>query len=136
MEISLAQTIEEAAQGELIDRKGPGLWQTVFIVTIGITIASCEWVFAYRNTTYGIVIALALVVAIYIILSVSRLEQRITNCGESLVLIPLYILFTSSLPWFFVNEQYLLPAVYSCILGLCLWHIYQKNLSLKQIIVT
>ncbi len=42
-------------------------------------------------------------------------------------------MFTSSLPWFFINQQYLLPAVYSCILGLCLWHVYQKNLSLKKI---
>jgi len=61
------------------------------------------------------------------------LEQRITNCAESLALIPLYILFTSSLPWFFINQQYLLPAVYSCILALCLWHVYQKKLSLKEL---
>lgn len=26
-----------------------------------------------------------------------------------------------------------LPVVYSCILGLCLWHVYRKDLSLKQI---
>jgi membrane protease YdiL (CAAX protease family) len=43
-------------------------------------------------------------------------------------------LFTSSLPWFFINQQYILPAVYSTILGLILWHVYQKHLSLKQIL--
>jgi hypothetical protein len=98
-----------------------------------VTIAVCEYVFAYQNVAWGIVIALALAIGIYLMLSILHLDQRITNCGESLALIPLYILFTSSLPWFFINQQYLLPAVYSCILGLCLWHVYQKNLSLKEI---
>ena len=72
-------------------------------------------------------------IAIYIIISVLHFDYRILNCAESLTLIPLYILFTSSLPWFFINQQYLLPAVYSCILALCLWHAYQKNLSLKEL---
>jgi membrane protease YdiL (CAAX protease family) len=113
---------------------GRKLPQAVFIASICGTIAVCEYVFAYQNVAYGIVIALVLVIVIYLMLSTLRLDQRIINCGESLALIPLYILFTSSLPWFFINEQYLLPAVYSCILGLCLWHTYQKDLSLKQIL--
>ena len=105
----------------------------LFIAGIGVLIAICEWVFAYQNVAYGIVIALGLAILIYIILSTLHLEPRITSCGESLALIPLYILFTSSLPWFFINQQYLLPAVYSVILGLCLWHVYQRKLSLKQL---
>jgi membrane protease YdiL (CAAX protease family) len=109
------------------------LWQVMFIVTAGITITGCEWVFAYQNVAWGICIALGLTIVIYLVLSTLRLDRRITNCGESLALIPLYILFTSSLPWFFINQQYLLPAVYSCILGLCLWHTYKRDLSLKQI---
>ncbi len=108
-------------------------WQVLFIVTIGVLIAICEWVFAYQNVAYGIVIALGLAILIYIMLSTLNFEPRITNCGESLALIPLYILFTSSLPWFFINQQYLLPAVYSVILALVLWHVYQKKLSLRQL---
>jgi len=104
-----------------------------FIVLIGLAIAACEYVFAYQNVAYGIIIALALAIVIYLMLSILHLDERIANCGESLALIPLYILFTSSLPWFFINQQYLLPAVYSCIFGLVFWHIYQKNLSLKEI---
>jgi membrane protease YdiL (CAAX protease family) len=130
---SLAQTTREAKQGELVKRAGLSLWQVMFIVTTGITITGCEWVFAYQNVAWGISIALGLTIVIYLVLSTLHLDQRITNCGESLALIPLYILFTSSLPWFFINQQYLLPAVYSCILGLCLWHTYQKGLSLKRI---
>jgi len=77
--------------------------------------------------------ALALAIVIYILLSSLHLERRIVICAESLTLIPLYILFTSSMPWFFIDQQYLLPAVYSCVLGLCLWHIYQNNLSPKKL---
>ena len=108
-------------------------WQVLFIVNVMGLITICEWIFAYRNVAYGIVIALGLAVLIYFMLSTMRLEPRIVKCAESLALIPLYILFTSSLPWFFINQQYLLPAVYSCILGLCLWHIYQNKLSLKEL---
>ncbi len=134
MESSPAQTTGEVGQGELAKRTALSHWQALFVAVICVTVAVCEYVFAYQNVAYGIVSALALVIAIYLVLSMVRLDQKIANCGESLALIPLYILFTSSLPWFFINQQYLLPAVYSCILGLCLWHIYQKNLSLKQII--
>ena len=122
----------EIARGEAIGRLSR--WQVLFIAAIGVLITICEWVFAYQNVAYGIVIALGLAILIYIMLSTLHFEPRISNCGESLALIPLYILFTSSLPWFFVNEQYLLPAVYSVILGLCLWHIYQRKLSLKQLL--
>ncbi|MEE9202720.1 MAG: type II CAAX endopeptidase family protein [Dehalococcoidia bacterium] len=110
-----------------------GRWQGLFIAAIAVSITLTEWVFAYRSVAYGIGMALALAIAIYFLISVLRLNPWIAICAESLALIPLYILFTSSLPWFFVNQQYLLPAVYSCILGLVLWHIYRNNLSLKEI---
>ena len=133
MERSLIQTRGEIVQGELVERRGFSPWQAAFVAIICVAIAACEYVFAYQNVAYGIVIALALTILIYLMLSILHLDGRITNCGESLALIPLYILFTSSLPWFFINQQYLLPAVYSCVLGLCLWHIYQKKLSLREI---
>ncbi len=121
-------------QGEPSEAMGRfSRWQVLFIVSIGVLIAICEWVFAYQNVAYGIVIALGLVILLYIMLSTLHLEPRITNCGESLALLPLYILFTASLPWFFIGQQYLLPAVYSIILGLVLWQVYQRKLSLKQL---
>ncbi len=125
--------IVKKAQSEWVGSRRFRPWQVLFIAGIGVAIAACEYVFAYHNVAYGIVIALALTIAIYLMLSFFHFDQRITDCGESLALIPLYILFTASLPWFFINQQYLLPAVYSCILGLCLWHVYQKNLSLKEL---
>jgi len=123
----------DQAQNETIARKRPNLWQVLFIAAIMAVITVSEYVFAYYNVAYGIVIALALTIVIYLMLSLLKFDRWITNCGESLVLIPLYILFTASLPWFFINQQYLLPAVYSCILALCLWHIYQKRLNVGEI---
>ena len=130
---SRLQTTGEIVQSELAEPSVLNRWQALFIIGIGVTITACEYVFAYQNVAIGIAMALTLTIAIYLMLSILHLDQRIINCGESLALIPLYILFTSSLPWFFINQHYLLPAVYSCILGLCLWHIYQKKLSLREI---
>jgi len=108
-------------------------WQQLLILAIFAAIAVCEYLFAYQDVAFGIGLALFLALGIYITISVVRLSQPITDCAGSLALIPLYILFTSSLPWFFVNQQYLLPAVYSIILALALLHIYQNKLSLKYI---
>jgi membrane protease YdiL (CAAX protease family) len=113
--------------------KGTSVLQGLFIAVIGLAISACEYVFAYYNVAYGIIIALVLSLAIFIIISVVRLIPPITATAESLAIIPLYILFTSSLPWFFINQQALLPAVYTCILGLCAWHIYHHNVNVKSL---
>jgi hypothetical protein len=118
----------------LIARASP--WGWLFILALLAAISFTEWVFTYRDVAYGIGLALFLSIGIYIVISAARLSQPIVNCAESLVLIPLYILFTSSLPWFFVSQQYLLPAVYSTILALCLWHIYQRKLSFSELGLT
>jgi len=90
-------TREGIAQGRLAEKKG-SRWQIGFIVAIGLAITACKYIFAYQNVAYGIVMALALAIVIYILLSSLHLERRIVICAESLTLIPLYILFTSSLP--------------------------------------
>ncbi len=132
MERRLVVTEERLAGQRETVRRGLSQWQVLFIAVIGLAIGACEYIFAYQNVAYGI-IALALAILIYVIISLFHPDQRIAACAESLALIPLYILFTSSLPWFFLDQQYLMPAVYSIILGLCLWHVYQKNLSLREI---
>ena len=126
---NLTVTKEELTRRLVIGRTG----QWLFILAIFIAITATEWVFVYRNVAYGIGLALFLVIGIYTVISVIRLSQPLINCAESLALIPLYILFTSSLPWFFINQQYLLPAVYSTVLALCLWHIYQKKLNFSEL---
>jgi membrane protease YdiL (CAAX protease family) len=109
-------------------------WQILFIVLLGAGIALTEYIFAYRSPTLGIGISLALVLLVYFLLSILRLEDRIAMSADSLVLVPVYILFTSSLPWFFLQQQYLLPAVYACVLVISFWHIYRHNLDFGAIL--
>jgi len=87
------------------------VYSALIIAAICLSITFCEWVFAYQDVTYGIILALFLALIIYMVIPVVRLEQSFTDYVESLVLIPLYILLTSSLPWFFLSQELLLPAV-------------------------
>ena len=100
-------------------------------ICVGITL--CEWIFAYQDVALGIITALFLALVIYMIIPVLKLGSAFVDSTESLVLLPLYILFTASLPWFFLNQAWLLPAVYAAVLAICFWHINRKKLSLKQI---
>jgi len=108
-------------------------YSAILIAVICLGITFCEWVFAYQDVAYGIILALFLALIIYMVIPVAKIGQPFTDCAESLVLIPLYIVLTSSLPWFFLSQELLLPAVYSTILALCAWHIYRKNVNLKDI---
>jgi len=111
-----------------------GRWlPTLFIVAILAGITTSEWLFAYKDVAYGITLALLVAIAIYIVVSVTRIKQPFADCAETLALVPIYILFTSSLPWFFLDQQFLLPAVYLVILALCFWHIYDRKLSLAEV---
>lgn len=115
-------------------RKGQFLWQGVFITGIIVVIAFCEYVFTYRNVAYGIILCLGLTLLLYLVLVIRPLEDVFSTCIESITLIPLYVLFTSSLPWFFIKQDYLLPAVYSCIIALCMFHIYHNDIEIKNVL--
>jgi len=106
--------------------------ERLFVLGILFSIAICEWIFAFKNVSYGIVLALFLAVAIYLILSIFKLSPAAELSAEALALVPLYILFTSSLPWFFLAQQLRLPAVYIIVLVLAAWHIYQKGIDLNE----
>lgn len=131
--VSGAQLPAAANSPPQFQKTPAGLMPALFITGIMAAITACEYIFAYRNVAYGIVLCLALTVFLYLFLVIRRTEDQLTACVESLALVPLYVLFTSSLPWFFIHQDYLLPAVYACIIGLCLYHIYQKNLDLKEL---
>lgn len=109
------------------------VYPALLIAVIFLSITFCEWVFAYQDAAYGIILALFLASIIYMVIPIARIGQPFIDSAESLVLLPLYILFTSSLPWFFLSQELLLPAVYSAVLALCAWHIYRKNISLRDI---
>ncbi|MCL4440671.1 MAG: CPBP family intramembrane metalloprotease [Firmicutes bacterium] len=127
-----AKTAETGVSGRRgISRRALG--QGLIITSIVAAIALCEYTFAYRNVSHGIIMSLALTIFLCGFLAFLPGEDGLATSVEALTLIPVYILFTSSLPWFFISQQYLLPAVYSCVLGLCLLHIHQKGLSLRSL---
>lgn len=137
------QSGEQAAQNQenIVNTPAPKQYSinqlikpALVILAVMTAIAVSEYIFAYRNVGYGITISLVLVIALYSYLGFRTKEDGLTSCLESLSLVPLYILFTSSLPWFFIDQQYLLPAVYSSIIGLCLLHVYLRELNLKELI--
>ncbi len=106
---------------------------TVFILSIFLAIIIAEYIFTYRDAGYGIVLCLFVTIAIYVLISVIDMKKSFINAAESLAIIPLYVLFTSSLPWFFIDQQFLLPAIYSIILALCFWHMHEKDLELHDV---
>ena len=106
---------------------------TLFILMIFIAVTISEYIFAYRDVTYGIVLSLFITLSIYIVVSVAFMREDYVRSAESLALIPLYVLFTSSLPWFFLNQQYLIPAVYSVILALCFWHMNEHSIDFRKL---
>jgi membrane protease YdiL (CAAX protease family) len=105
----------------------------IFILSIISGIVLFQYIFVYLNVAYGILMSLIMALGIYIIISVVAMRSEIVDSGESMALIPLYVLFTSSMPWFFIEQELLLPMVYSLILGLCIWHMYEHDLDLLDV---
>lgn len=98
-----------------------------------LAMAGAEYIFAYQDVGYGILLCLALVIATYVLTTIVPLSDAISRSASSLMLAPTYILLTASLPWFIVNQAYLLPGVYSVILGLVFWHLYRRGYSLRRL---
>lgn len=106
---------------------------TIFILSIFLAIILSEYIFVYLNAGYGIVLCLSVTLLIYIIVSAVKMNYNFILSAESLALLPLYVMFTASLPWFFVSQDLLMPAIYSIILALCFWHIHEKNIDFKDV---
>jgi len=121
-------------QDVAVPRQQSRLWANMMpIITLLAAVGVCEWVFVYRDVAVGIVIALFMAIAIYLVNALLIPDTPLSVCLATLALIPLYILFTSSLPWFFIDQQYLIPAVYSVVLIICFSYIYHRQLSIARI---
>ena len=108
-------------------------WDWLLILGIFAAISLTEYVFAYLDVRIGIVMALFTALGIYFVISVKEMRAQVVNAAECLALVPIYILLTSSLPWFFIHQAYLLPAVYATIIGLCFYYVYEKRLSFEEL---
>jgi len=94
-----------------------------------------QYFFAFVEPALGIFSALASVTALYLAISLlsKRLNQALRESIEIICLIQVYTLLISSLPWFFVSQDLFIPATYSILLALCLWHIKDSSMDLKEI---
>lgn len=98
-----------------------------------LAIAASEGIFSYGNPGVGLLFALFTTVGIFLAASLMKLPPEVTDCSQALALLPIYILLTASLPWFFVSRQIILPAVYLVVIGICVWYIYFKHLPLAAV---
>ncbi len=108
-------------------------WEMAVLAAVLLLIAVTEYIFAYQNAALGIGLALFLALGMYTVSSIAPMEEGLRKCLNALTLVPLYILFTSSLPWFFLDQQVLIPAVYSIILALCVWHLLNQGYTLSSL---
>jgi len=106
---------------------------TFFIIFIFLAIIGTQYIYVYDDVGIGIILTLFVVIFIYIVISVIKMSRSFMESAEALALVPLYVMFTSSLPWFFIDQTFLMPAVYSIVLALCFWHIYYKNLDFSDV---
>lgn len=107
--------------------------QSTLLLCSIVAIAASEAVFSYGNAGVGLLIALFTTVGIYLTVSITKVPDEVASCGQALALVPIYILLTASLPWFFVNRQIILPAAYLVVIGVCAWYIYFKRLPLAAV---
>lgn len=96
-----------------------------------VAIGFVQWFFAYRDVAQAVAFALFLVVALYIVASLRWIAPPLSDSLEVVSLSLIYTLLTAALPWFFLSQELLLPAVYSLVLLLCLWHIHYKSIPLN-----
>ncbi|MEM3955775.1 MAG: CPBP family intramembrane glutamic endopeptidase [Candidatus Bathyarchaeia archaeon] len=111
-----------------------GKMETIMLsVAIAITTLT-QYFFAFINPALGIFSALTSVTALYLALSLlgGRINQPLRESIEIICLIQIYTLLISSLPWFFVSQDLLIPATYSILLALCVWHIKDSNMTLEE----
>ncbi|MEM2167776.1 MAG: CPBP family intramembrane glutamic endopeptidase [Candidatus Bathyarchaeia archaeon] len=107
----------------------------ILMLTSAIALTTLtQYFFAFINPALGILSALASVTALYLALSLlsGRLNQALRESIEIICLIQIYTLLISSLPWFFVSQELLIPATYSILLALCIWHIKDSGMTLAE----
>lgn len=107
-------------------------WDGVVVAGVIASIAGAEWLFNYGDVGLGIAAALVIAILLNSIVSFVPFGDRVEPVLDALALVPLYILFTSSLPWFFLDTNLLLPSVYSIVMALAVWRLYEEGIGLSR----
>jgi membrane protease YdiL (CAAX protease family) len=96
-------------------------------------LAFTEYLFAAGQNAFGIIAAIAFTLVLYGLASTGKMEEGVTEVVEGICLLLLYVLLISMLPWFYIKQEYLFPAVYLILIALCIWYIKDADLSLKEV---
>jgi uncharacterized protein len=97
-------------------------------------IAVVETVFVYGSAAVSAVLSLALALGLASAGALAPVRTPVARCLEALALVPLYILLTASLPWFFLDRLLWLPVIYALVLALCLWHLQGRYVSVARLV--
>jgi membrane protease YdiL (CAAX protease family) len=107
------------------------LW-SVWAVLGAISLA--ESIFVYGSLAFSDLLSLGLAVGLLMTAALAPIRPELARTFESLALVPLYILFSASMPWFFLDQQFLLPAVYSLVIAISLWHLHARGESIRELL--
>ena len=99
-----------------------------------VVITVVETTFVYGNPAISAVLALALALGLAVTAAVGPVRASVGRGLEGLAIVPLYVLLTATLPWFFLDRQLWLPVIYALVLALCLWHLQSCDLSVGRLI--
>ena len=104
------------------------------LLSLAITaLAGTELLFALGESAYGILASLASVTILYLVISFAKVGSTSKEVIEVICLLLTYVLLISSLPWFFLSQDLLLPAVYFILIVLCLLYVRNARVGLERL---
>jgi len=115
---------------------GPRPIDYVPICVTSALVLVTQYLYTYMDPALGILLSLGCALAVYATISLARMRDEVSEGTEVVALLFIYLLLVSSLPWFFLRQELLFPAVYSVVLALGFGYAYAKNLSLKEMGLT
>ena len=115
---------------------GPRPSEYVPICLTSAFVLVAQYLYTYMDPAMGILLSLGCALAVYATISLARMRDEVSEGTEVIALLFIYLLLVSSLPWFFLRQELLFPAVYSVVLALGFGYAYAKNMSLKEMGMT
>jgi len=103
------------------------------LVLMVSTLTITQLAFLNAAESAGILLALVSALAAHTLLPFLNVSESLAEAVKDISLLFIYMLLSSTLPWFFLRQDLLVPAVYSLVLALCFWRVRSKNLSPREI---
>jgi len=91
------------------------------IAAVSVLLFVIEYLLVYVSGAIGVLAALASALILYALISVLDVSESLANALEDISILLIYIMLMAGLPWFYLSQSLLIPAVYSLVLALCFW---------------